>query len=59
MPQKSDRVPDRGEADRVFGMLSEGGTVTMPLGEMFWGSYFGACIDRFGTNWMINCQSED
>ena len=51
--------PDRGEADRVFGMLSDGGTVTMPLGEMFWGSYFGACIDKFGTNWMIDCASEE
>ena len=51
--------PDRGEADRVFGLLSEGGTVTLPLDEMFWGSYFGACIDKFGTNWMINCASED
>lgn len=51
--------PSRGEADRVFGLLSAEGTVTLPLGEMFWGSYFGACIDRFGTNWMINCASED
>ena len=50
--------PSRAEADRVFGLLSDGGNVTMPLGEMFWGSYFGACIDKFGTNWMINCQSE-
>ena len=49
--------PSRGEADRIFGMLSDGGTVTLPLGEMFWGSYFGACIDRFGTNWMINCEA--
>jgi PhnB protein len=51
--------PNRREANRVFGMLSDGGTVTMPLGEMFWGSYFGACIDKFGTNWMINCQPEE
>lgn len=50
---------NRGEADRVFGMLSGGGTVTMPIGEMFWGSYFGACIDKFGTNWMINCEAEE
>ena len=47
--------PDsREEADRLFGRLSEGGTVSMPMGDMFWGSYFGACTDKFGINWQIN-----
>lgn len=43
------------EADRLFALLSAGGTVTMPLQQMFWGAYFGSCTDRFGINWMINC----
>ena len=48
-------APDsRAETDRVFNALSEDGTVTMPLGDMFWGAYFGACTDRFGVNWMVN-----
>lgn len=38
----------------MFNALSEGGTVTMPLGDMFWGAYFGSCIDKFGVNWMVN-----
>ena len=42
------------EANRLFGRLSEGGTVSMPMGDMFWGSYFGACTDKFGINWQIN-----
>ena len=47
--------PDsREEADRLFGRLSEGGTVSMPMGDMFWGSYFGACTDKFGINWQVN-----
>ena len=47
--------PDsREEADRLFGRLSEGGTVSMPMGDMFWGLYFGACTDKFGINWQIN-----
>ena len=47
--------PDsREEADRLFGRLSEGGTVAMPMADMFWGSYFGACTDKFGINWQIN-----
>ena len=52
--------PDsREEADRLFGSLSEGGAVTMPLADMFWGSYFGACTDKFGINWQVNCEGTD
>ena len=42
------------EANRLFGSLSEGGSVAMPMADMFWGSYFGYCTDRFGINWQIN-----
>jgi PhnB protein len=42
------------EADRLFAALSEGGKVSMPMQDMFWGDYFGAFTDRFGINWMIN-----
>ena len=42
------------EADRIFNGLSEGGKVTMPLQETFWGAYFGMWTDKFGINWMVN-----
>ena len=29
-------------------------SVTMPLQETFWGSYFGSCTDRFGINWQLD-----
>lgn len=45
----------REESDRLFALLSEGGTVEMPLGDMFWGAYFGSLRDKFGVQWMINC----
>ena len=52
--------PDtRVETDRLFNALSDGGTVEMPLGEMFWGDYFGSLKDRFGTQWMFNCRSKN
>jgi PhnB protein len=52
--------PDtRREADRLFGALSEGGTVEMPLQEMFWGDYYGSCRDAFGIGWMINCTEKE
>ena len=44
------------EADRVFALLSEGGNVGMPLQKMFWGAYFGSCTDKFGVQWMVNCE---
>ena len=44
----------REETDSLFAKLSEGGTVTMPLQDMFWGSYFGAFTDKFGINWQFN-----
>lgn len=51
--------PDsREEADRMFGLLSEGGHVVMPMEDAFWGDYFGMCADRFGVSWMINYHEE-
>jgi PhnB protein len=52
--------PDtKGEADRLFKGLSEGGKVTMPLQMMFWGDYFGSFSDKYGINWMVNCSSKE
>jgi PhnB protein len=42
------------EADRLFNGLTDGGTITMPLNETFWGDYFGMFVDKFGINWMIS-----
>ena len=44
----------REEADRVFTALAEGGQVTMPLADQFWGDYYGSLTDRFGVQWMVN-----
>jgi PhnB protein len=38
--------------------LSEGGTVTMPFEKAPWGATFGMCVDRFGTNWMVNAAGQ-
>lgn len=48
--------PDtRSETDKLFASLSEGGKIEMEMQEMFWGDYFGSCVDKFGVNWMFNC----
>lgn len=51
--------PDtRAETERLFKALSKGGKVEMALQEMFWGDYFGSCVDKYGTHWMFNCTSK-
>lgn len=43
----------KGEADKLFSSLSDGGKVEMPIADQFWGDYFGSLVDKFGINWMI------
>ena len=42
------------ETEKIFNGLSEGSEVEMPLGDTFWGAYFGILKDKFGTRWLIN-----
>ena len=44
------------EGERIFAALSEGGTVSMPLAEAFWGGRFGIVVDRFGIEWMLTVE---
>ena len=41
------------EAERVYGLLSEGGEIFMPMQETFFAHRFAMLRDRFGTSWMI------
>jgi PhnB protein len=41
------------EADRLFGALSDGGQVQMPLTKTFFSPRFGMLTDRFGVTWMV------
>jgi len=49
-------IPEPDEADRVFKALVDGGTAIMPLEETFWAHKFGVLVDRFGIQWMVNCE---
>jgi PhnB protein len=42
------------QAQRVFGALAEGGTVTMAMQPAFWAKAWGMLVDRFGTPWIVN-----
>jgi PhnB protein len=41
------------DANRLFGNLTEGGTVVTPLQKTFFASSFGMVRDRFGILWMV------
>jgi PhnB protein len=45
---------DAAEGERVFNALAEGGAVTMPLQDAFWGERFGSLTDRFGVQWLVS-----
>lgn len=40
-----------------YDALADGGTVIEPLEKAPWGDHFGACVDRFGTSWLVNIGS--
>lgn len=48
----------RKETKELFDKLSDGGKITMELQDMFWGDYFGSCTDKFGVQWMFNCNEK-
>ncbi|HEV8080322.1 MAG TPA: glyoxalase/bleomycin resistance/extradiol dioxygenase family protein [Chitinophagaceae bacterium] len=46
------------EMNERFIKIAEGGKVTMELQDMFWGARFGMLTDKFGVNWMFNCEKK-
>jgi len=48
-------IESREEADRLYNGLSEGGDVEFPMGDSPWGSYFGMFRDKYGIEWMVDC----
>ena len=46
-------APNPDEAARLFGALSAGGKVDMPMNKTFFSPAFGMLTDRFGVKWMV------
>lgn len=42
------------DADRIFENLSSDGKIIMQIGDVFCGSYYGMCTDKFGINWAVS-----
>ncbi len=41
------------DAERIYGLLSDGGQIFMPMEETFFAFRFAMLRDKFGTSWMI------
>ena len=41
------------DAERVYGILSDGGQIFMKMAETFFAARFAMLRDRFGTSWML------
>lgn len=45
---------DPGSIQSAFAKMSDGGKISMPLQDTFWGATFGMLTDQYGVNWMFN-----
>ena len=43
------------EAQRIFDGLSVGGQVEGPMGDSPWGTYAGMFRDKYGIEWIVEC----
>ena len=50
------QIDDATQLEKSFIRLSSGGNVTMPLQKTFWATSFGMFVDKFGIQWMFNCE---
>lgn len=54
--QLSLNFSDYEDLAETFHSLADGGNVSLPLQDMFWGARFGMLCDPFGIYWMLNCE---
>ena len=48
-------VDSKEEAERIFNGLSVGGQVEGPFGDSPWGTYAAMFRDKYGIEWIIEC----
>ena len=50
---------DPAGAESMFEKMADGGSVTMPMQQTFWAERFGMLTDKYGINWMFNCEKPE
>ena len=46
------------ELQKAFDALAQGGKVTLPVQDMFWGGKLGMLSDPYGVHWILTCESK-
>ena len=49
---------DETELRGYWDKLSDNDTVIMPIDKAPWDDIFNMCADKYGTNWLVNVNSE-
>ncbi|MEZ9229999.1 VOC family protein [Vibrio amylolyticus] len=49
-------LDDIDQQERIFGKLTEGGHIMMPLSDIYSGAKFGKIEDMFGVRWQLYCE---
>ena len=49
----------KADADRIFGGLSNGGNIEVPMSDSPWGSYFGMFRDKYGIEGFVEYKRPD
>ena len=47
------------EAEKVYAILSEDGQIFMKMEKTFFASRFAMLRDKFGTSWMLLCETQE
>jgi predicted 3-demethylubiquinone-9 3-methyltransferase (glyoxalase superfamily) len=50
---------DEAEIDALFGKLSDGGQILMPLNAYPFSRKFGWLSDRYGVSWQLNLPNDE
>ena len=53
------QIADVADAERIFRALAADGEVAMALEKTFWAERYGIVVDRFGVQWVINCEGAE
>lgn len=49
-------LKDKKKINDLFAKLADGGKIIIPLQDTFWHARFGQLVDKFGIQWMLNCE---
>ena len=53
------RVESIEETEKIYELLADGGEIFMKMEQTFYASRFAMLRDKFGTNWMLLCESSN